>query len=168
MIGFLLGILPGGGAVLSSFVAYAVEKRVSKHPERFGTGMIEGVAAPEAANNSAAQSAFIPLLTLGLPANVVMALLLGALILHGVTPGPLLLTKNPDIFWGVVASMYLGNIMLLVLNLPLIGRLGAAAADPLPVHDAGDRSVLHRGILFGGQQRHRRLPHARASASSAT
>jgi putative tricarboxylic transport membrane protein len=121
VIGFFLGILPGGGAVLSSFVAYAVEKRFSKHPERFGSGMIEGVAAPEAANNSAAQSAFIPLLTLGLPANVVMALLLGALILHGVTPGPLLLTKNPDIFWGVVASMYLGNVMLLVLNLPLIG-----------------------------------------------
>jgi len=121
LIGFFLGILPGGGAVLSSFVAYAVEKRVSKHPERFGTGMIEGVAAPEAANNAAAQSSFIPLLTLGLPANVVMALLLGALILHGVTPGPLLLTKNPDIFWGVVASMYLGNAMLLVLNLPLIG-----------------------------------------------
>jgi putative tricarboxylic transport membrane protein len=102
-------------------VAYAVEKRFSKHPERFGTGMIEGVAAPEAANNSAAQAAFIPLLTLGLPSNVVMALLLGALILHGVTPGPLLLTKNPDIFWGVIASMYLGNVMLLVLNLPLIG-----------------------------------------------
>ena len=121
VIGFFLGILPGGGAVLSSFVAYAVEKRFSKHPERFGTGMIEGVAAPEAANNSAAQAAFIPLLTLGLPSNVVMALLLGALILHGVTPGPLLLTKNPDIFWGVIASMYLGNVMLLVLNLPLIG-----------------------------------------------
>jgi hypothetical protein len=121
VIGFLLSILPGGGAVLSSFVSYAVEKRVAKHPERFGQGAIEGVAAPEAANNSAAQSAFIPLLTLGLPANVVMALLLGALILHGVTPGSLLLTKNPDIFWGVVASMYLGNIMLLILNLPLIG-----------------------------------------------
>jgi len=95
VIGFFLGILPGGGAVLSSFVAYAVEKRFSKHPERFGTGVIEGVASPEAANNSAAQAAFIPLLTLGLPANVVMALLLGALILHGVTPGPLLLTNNP-------------------------------------------------------------------------
>jgi putative tricarboxylic transport membrane protein len=132
VIGFLLGILPGGGAVLSSFVSYAVEKRLSKHPERFGTGMIEGVAAPEAANNSAAQSAFIPLLTLGLPANVVMALLLGALILHGVTPGPLLLTKNPDIFWGVVASMYLGNAMLLVLNLPLIGLWVQLLRIPYP------------------------------------
>jgi putative tricarboxylic transport membrane protein len=132
VIGFWLGILPGGGAVLSSFVAYAVEKRFSKHPERFGTGVIEGVAAPEAANNSAAQAAFIPLLTLGLPANVVMALLLGALILHGVTPGPLLLTQNPDIFWGVVASMYLGNVMLLVLNLPLIGLWVQLLRIPYP------------------------------------
>jgi putative tricarboxylic transport membrane protein len=132
VIGFFLGILPGGGAVLSSFVAYAVEKRFSKHPERFGTGMIQGVASPEAANNSAAQAAFIPLLTLGLPANVVMALLLGALILHGVTPGPLLLTNNPDIFWGVVASMYLGNVMLLVLNLPLIGLWVQLLRIPYP------------------------------------
>jgi putative tricarboxylic transport membrane protein len=121
VIGFFLGILPGGGAVLASFVAYAIEKRVSKTPEKFGTGMIEGVAAPESANNSAAQAAFIPLLTLGIPSNVVMAVLLGALIIHGVTPGPLLLSQHPEVFWGVVASMYLGNIMLLVLNLPLIG-----------------------------------------------
>jgi putative tricarboxylic transport membrane protein len=132
VIGFILGILPGGGAVLSSFVAYAVEKRVSKYPEKFGTGVIEGVAAPESANNAAAQSAFIPLLTLGLPANVVMALLLGALILHGVTPGPLLLTKHPDIFWGVIASMYIGNIMLLVLNLPLIGLWVQLLKIPYP------------------------------------
>ena len=121
LIGFFLGILPGGGAVLSSFVAYAVEKRVSKHPERFGTGVIEGVASPEAANNSAAQGAFIPLLTLGIPSNVVMAMLLGALIIHGVTPGPLLLAQHPELFWGVVASMYVGNALLLALNLPLIG-----------------------------------------------
>ncbi len=132
VIGFFLGILPGGGAVLSSFVAYAVEKRFSRHPERFGTGVIEGVASPEAANNSAAQAAFIPLLTLGLPANVVMALLLGALILHGVTPGPLLLTKNPEIFWGVIASMYVGNVMLLVLNLPLIGLWVQLLKIPYP------------------------------------
>jgi putative tricarboxylic transport membrane protein len=132
VIGFILGILPGGGAVLSSFVAYAVEKRVSKYPEKFGTGVIEGVAAPESANNAAAQSAFIPLLTLGLPANVVMALLLGALILHGVTPGPLLLTKHPDIFWGVIASMYIGNVMLLVLNLPLIGLWVQLLKIPYP------------------------------------
>ncbi len=121
VLGFFLGILPGGGAVIASFVSYAIEKRVSKHPEEFGKGAIEGVAAPESANNSAAQGAFIPLLTLGIPSNVVMAMLLGALIIHGVTPGPLLLTQHPELFWGVVASMYVGNALLLALNLPLIG-----------------------------------------------
>ncbi len=121
VIGFFLGILPGGGAIISSFVSYAIEKRVSKHPEEFGKGAIEGVAAPEAANNAASQGAFIPLLTLGIPSNVVMAMLLGALIIHGVTPGPLLLAQHPQLFWGVVASMYVGNAMLLALNLPLIG-----------------------------------------------
>jgi putative tricarboxylic transport membrane protein len=133
VIGFFLGILPGGGAVLSSFVAYAVERRCSKYPEKFGTGVIEGVAAPEAANNSAAQGAFIPLMTLGIPANVVMAMLLGALIIHGVTPGPLLLTQHPEIFWGVTASMYLGNIMLVILNLPLIGLWVQVLKVPYPI-----------------------------------
>lgn len=121
VIGFFLGVIPGGGAVLGSLVSYAVEKRVSKHPERFGKGAIEGVAAPESANNSAAGGAFIPLLTLGIPANVVMAILIGALMIHGITPGPMLLKEHPDLFWGVIASMYVGNAMLLVLNLPLIG-----------------------------------------------
>ncbi len=121
VIGFFLGILPGGGVVLASFISYSVEKMVSKYPEKFGTGVIEGVAAPESANNAAAQGGFIPLLTLGIPANVVMAILLGALLIHGVTPGPLLLSQHPEIFWGVIASMYVGNAMLLVLNLPLIG-----------------------------------------------
>ena len=121
LIGFALGILPGGGAILSSFVSYAVEKRLSKHPEKFGRGAIQGVAAPEAANNSAAQGAFIPLMTLGIPANVVMAVLLGAMMIHGINPGPLLLKQHPDLFWGVIVSMYVGNAMLLVLNLPLIG-----------------------------------------------
>jgi len=121
VIGFFLGTLPGGGAVIASFVSYAIEKKVSPYPEKFGQGTIEGVAAPESANNSAAQAAFIPLLTLGIPSNVVMAMLLGALIIHGVTPGPLLLSQHPDLFWGVVASMYIGNAMLLALNLPLIG-----------------------------------------------
>jgi len=119
--GFFLGILPGGGAVLGSFVSYAMEKRISKHPEEFGKGAIEGVAAPEAANNSAAQGAFIPLLTLGIPSNVVMAILLGALMIHNITPGPMLVKEHPQLFWGVISSMYMGNIMLLVLNLPLIG-----------------------------------------------
>jgi putative tricarboxylic transport membrane protein len=121
VLGFFLGTLPGGGAVISSFTSYAMEKRISKHPEKFGKGAIEGVAGPESANNAASEGAFIPLLTLGIPPNVVMALLLGALMLHGVAPGPLFIAKYPEIFWGVIASMYLGNAMLLVLNLPLIG-----------------------------------------------
>lgn len=121
VIGFFLGVIPGGGAVLGSLVSYAIEKRVSKHPQKFGKGAIAGVAAPESANNSAAGGAFIPLLTLGIPANVVMAILIGALMIHGITPGPMLLKEHPDLFWGVIASMYVGNAMLLVLNLPLIG-----------------------------------------------
>jgi len=121
LVGFLLGILPGGGAVISSFLSYALEKRLSRRPERFGQGAIEGVAAPEAANNAATGGAFIPLMTLGVPPNVIMALLLGAFMVHGVQPGPLLMTQNPGLFWGVIASMYIGNAMLLVLNLPLIG-----------------------------------------------
>ncbi len=121
VLGFFLGILPGGGAVISSFISYAVEKRVSKHPERFGKGAIEGVAAPEAANNAATGGAFIPLMTLGIPPNVIMAMLLGAFMIHGVQPGPLMMKQNPGLFWGVIASMYIGNGMLLVLNLPLIG-----------------------------------------------
>ncbi len=120
VIGFLLGILPGGGPVLSTFIAYGVEKRVSKHPDEFGRGAIEGVAAPEAANNAAASTSFIPLLTLGIPPNVVLAVLFGAFLVHGVTPGPMMMTQHPDIFWGVIASMYAGNLMLLILNLPLI------------------------------------------------
>lgn len=120
-LGFLLGILPGGGAVMASFFSYALEKRVSKHPEKFGTGTIEGVAGPETANNSGTAGAFIPLLTLGLPFNVITALILAAFIVHGVTPGPMILEKHPEIFWGVVTSMYIGNAMLLFLNLPLIG-----------------------------------------------
>jgi putative tricarboxylic transport membrane protein len=121
IIGFFLGILPGGGAVLSSFVSYAVEKRISRYPERFGTGVIEGVAGPETANNAAAQASFIPLLSLGIPPNVVMAVLFGGLLIHGIQPGPLLIQQHPELFWGVVASMLVGNAMLLVLNLPLIG-----------------------------------------------
>lgn len=121
IIGFLLGILPGGGAILGTFISYAVEKKVAKHPERFGKGAIEGVAGPESANNSASGGALIPLLSLGIPPNVVMAMLFAALMIHGVQPGPLLIKNNPGLFWGLVASMYLGNGLLLILNLPLIG-----------------------------------------------
>jgi len=120
VLGFFLGIIPGGGAVIASFASYAIEKKVSKHPEEFGKGAIQGVAGPEAANNAAAGGAFIPLLTLGIPANPVVAVLLGSLIIHGLQPGPMLLSKAPDVFWGTIVSMYIGNAMLLVLNLPLI------------------------------------------------
>ncbi len=121
VIGFFLGILPGGGGVLASFTSYAVEKRLSDHPEEFGRGAIEGVAGPETANNAGAGGAFIPLLTLGLPSNAVMAILLGTMLIHGMQPGPMLIKQHPDVFWGAVTSMYIGNAMLLVLNLPLIG-----------------------------------------------
>jgi len=120
-LGFGIGVLPGGMPAVASLMSYAVQKRVSKTPERFGQGAIEGVAGPETANNAATAGGFVPLLTLGIPTNSVLALLLAALMLHGVTPGPLLLLKWPDVFWGVIASMYIGNIMLLILNLPLIG-----------------------------------------------
>lgn len=121
LLGFFLGILPGVGPAISSFVSYAIEKRVSRHSWKFGKGTIEGVAGPESANNAATGGSFIPLFSLGVPSNPVMAILLGALMIHGVVPGPTLMQQNPGLFWGVVASMYVGNIMLLVLNLPLIG-----------------------------------------------
>ncbi len=120
-LGSALGILPGGGPVLSAFSAYAMEKKLSRTPERFGHGAIEGVAAPEAANNAAAQTSFIPLLTLGLPSNPVMALMIGALMMHGLNPGPQLIRDKPDLFWGLIASMWVGNLMLVILNLPLVG-----------------------------------------------
>jgi len=120
-MGTVLGILPGGGALISSFAAYALEKKLSKHPERFGRGAIEGVAAPESANNAGAQTAFIPMLTLGIPSNVIIALMAGALILQGIQPGPGIIRDQPDLFWGLVVSMWVGNLMLLILNLPLVG-----------------------------------------------
>jgi putative tricarboxylic transport membrane protein len=120
-LGSLLGILPGGGVVLASFASYTLEKKVAKNPLRFGRGAIEGVAGPESANNAAAQTSFIPLLTLGLPSNVVMALMMGAMIIQGIAPGAAVMDKRPDLFWGMVASMWIGNLMLLVINLPLIG-----------------------------------------------
>jgi putative tricarboxylic transport membrane protein len=118
--GFFLGILPGVGAIVPTFLSYAVEKKISKNPDRFGKGAIEGVAGPESANNAASGGTLIPLLSLGIPPNTNMALLMGALVIHGVRPGPLLLREHPDVFWGVITSMYTGNVMLLILNLPLI------------------------------------------------
>lgn len=119
-LGAILGLLPGGGAMLSSFAAYSLEKKLSRNPSQFGQGAVEGVAAPEAANNAGAQTSFIPLLTLGIPANPVIALMAGAMMIHGVQPGPQVMTKNPDLFWGLIASMLIGNVMLVVINLPLI------------------------------------------------
>jgi putative tricarboxylic transport membrane protein len=121
LLGFFLGLIPGGGGLIASFISYAVEKKVAKNPENFGKGDIRGVAGPETANNAGAQGAFIPMLTMGVPCNVVLAILIGALMIHGVTPGPRLLIDHPKIFWGVIGSMYIGNAMLLLLNLPLIG-----------------------------------------------
>jgi TctA family transporter len=120
-LGAVLGILPGGGAVLASFASYTLEKKVAADPSRFGRGAIEGVAGPESANNSAAQTSFIPLLTLGLPSNAVMALMMGAMMIQGIAPGSAVMEKRPDLFWGMVASMWIGNAMLLIINLPLIG-----------------------------------------------
>ena len=120
-LGSVLGVLPGGGAILASFAAYTLEKRVSSTPERFGKGAIQGVAGPESANNAAAQTSFIPMLTLGIPPNPVMALMIGAMVVMGITPGPKVMTDNPDLFWGLIASMWIGNLMLIVLNLPFVG-----------------------------------------------
>jgi putative tricarboxylic transport membrane protein len=121
VLGFFLGVIPGGGALIASFASYALEKRIAKDPSQFGKGDIRGVAGPETANNAGAGGAFIPLLSIGIPCNVLMAVLLGGFMIHGVIPGPRLMEEHPHLFWGVVGSMYIGNAMLLILNLPLIG-----------------------------------------------
>jgi putative tricarboxylic transport membrane protein len=133
VVGFFLGILPGGGATIASIASYVAEKRFARNRDRLGQGAIEGVAGPEAANNAAATGSFIPLLTLGIPANVVMAMMLAAFTLHGIRPGPLLMQERPDLFWGVITSMYLGNVMLLILNLPLVGLFIQILRIPYPI-----------------------------------
>ncbi|HEX8540238.1 MAG TPA: tripartite tricarboxylate transporter permease [Pseudomonas sp.] len=120
-LGSALGVLPGGGAALASFSSYTLEKKVSRNPQEFGKGAIEGVAGPESANNAAAQTSFIPLLTLGIPSNAVMAMMIGAMVIHNIQPGPMVMTQNPDLFWGLIVSMWIGNLILLILNLPLLG-----------------------------------------------
>jgi putative tricarboxylic transport membrane protein len=132
-IGSAFGILPGGGAILASFASYTVEKRLSPQPETFGKGAIEGVAGPEAANNAGAQTSFIPLLTLGIPANPVMALMVGAMIIQGIVPGPNVVNDEPALFWGIIASMWIGNLMLIVLNLPMIGVWVRLLKVPYPI-----------------------------------
>ncbi|WP_027535093.1 tripartite tricarboxylate transporter permease [Bradyrhizobium sp. WSM3983] len=138
-LGSALGILPGGGAMLSSFAAYSVEKKISRRPSEFGKGAIEGVAAPESANNAGAQTSFIPMLTLGIPSNPVMALMIGALIIHGIQPGPAVMTQQPALFWGIIASMWIGNFFLILLNLPLVGMW--AKMLTIPYH------ILFPGIM---------------------
>lgn len=133
LIGSILGVLPGGGALLASFASYAAEKKLSSTPERFGHGAIEGVAGPEAANNAGAQTSFIPMLTLGIPSNAVMAMMVGAMIIQGIIPGPNVMTEKPDLFWGLIASMWVGNVMLLLLNLPLVGLWVRLLAIPYQV-----------------------------------
>src|SRR5215207_830104 len=139
LLGFFLGILPGGGAVVASFASYALEKHLSKTPERFGNGAIEGVAGPESANNAAATGAFVPMLALGIPTGPITAVMLAAIMVHGISPGPMLITQQPELFWGFVASMYVGNVVLLVLNLPLVGLFVNLLRIPY--------SYLYPGIL---------------------
>jgi len=121
LLGSVLGVLPGGGSLLSSFASYSLEKKLSKTPEKFGKGAIQGVAGPESANNAGAQTSFIPMLTLGIPPNPVMALMVGAMTIKGIQPGPQVMSSNPELFWGLITSMWIGNLMLVILNLPLIG-----------------------------------------------
>jgi len=121
VLGFLIGIIPGSAHVISTFVSYAIEQRISKHPERFGQGAIEGVAGPEAANNAASEGTLVPMLALGVPTGAIPAVLLAALMVHGITPGPLFIKEQPEVFWGLIASMYFGNLVLLLLNLPMVG-----------------------------------------------
>jgi putative tricarboxylic transport membrane protein len=133
VLGFLIGIIPGSAHIISSFVSYAVERRLSKHPERFGQGAIEGVAGPESANNSATSGAFVPMLALGVPSGPIPAVMIAAMMVHGVSPGPLLITQQPQLFWGFIASMYVGNVVLLILNLPLVGIFVNVLKVPYPL-----------------------------------
>ena len=133
VLGFLIGIIPGSAHIIASFVSYAVEKRLSKHPERFGHGAIEGVAGPESANNSATSGAFVPMLALGVPSGPIPAVMIAAMMVHGISPGPLLITQQPELFWGFIASMYVGNVVLLILNLPLVGIFVNVLRVPYPL-----------------------------------
>ena len=132
LLGFLIGIIPGSAHIISSFVSYALERRLSKHPERFGQGAVEGVAGPESANNSATSGAFVPMLALGVPSGPIPAVMLAAMMVHGISPGPFLITQQPELFWGFIASMYVGNVVLLILNLPLVGLFVNLLRIPYP------------------------------------
>ena len=161
VLGSILGILPGGGAVIASFAAYTLEKKIAKDPKRFGRGAIEGVAAPESANNAAAQTSFIPLLTLGIPPNAVMALMVGAMTIHGIVPGPQVMQKQPELVWGMIASMWIGNLMLLIINLPLVGIWVRLLRVPYRLMFPCDRDLLRDRHLLGEQRAGRRHPRRR-------
>ncbi|HET8562372.1 MAG TPA: tripartite tricarboxylate transporter permease, partial [Candidatus Binatia bacterium] len=133
VLGFLIGIIPGSAHIISSFVSYAVERRLSRHPERFGHGAVEGVAGPESANNSATSGAFVPMLALGVPSGPIPAVMIAAMMVHGIAPGPLLIAQQPELFWGFIASMYVGNLVLLILNLPLVGIFVNVLRVPYPL-----------------------------------
>jgi putative tricarboxylic transport membrane protein len=133
VLGFLIGIIPGSAHIISSFVSYALERRLSKHPERFGQGAVAGVAGPESANNSAASGAFVPMLALGVPSGPIPAVMIAAMMVHGISPGPLLISQQPELFWGFIASMYVGNLVLLILNLPMVGIFVNILRIPYPL-----------------------------------
>ncbi len=162
LLGFMVGVLPGGGAMLASFLSYAWERKLSRRPEEFGNGAVEGLAGPETANNAGTAGALLPLLCMGLPANAVSAVLLTAFMIHGVAPGPAMIERQPEIFWGLIASMYIGNIMLLLLNLPLIGLLVRILEVPraylsplilllciIGVYSSGEQTAVLLAVLFG-------------------
>jgi putative tricarboxylic transport membrane protein len=162
VLGFLVGVLPGGGAMLASFLSYAVERKVSRHPEEFGKGAVEGLAGPETANNAGTAGALLPLLCMGLPANAVSAVLLTAFMIHGVAPGAAMMERQPEVFWGLIASMYIGNVMLLLQNLPLIGlfikilEVPRAYISPMimllcviGVYSSGNDSDVAVAVFFG-------------------
>ena len=160
VLGFLVGIVPGSAHIISSFLSYALEKRISKTPEEFGKGAVAGVAGPESANNAASTGAFVPMLALGLPTGPVTAVLMAALLIHGVPPGPQLVNEHPQVFWGFIASMYVGNLMLLALNLPLVGLFVSVLAHPLRLPLSADHHVLHHRRLRGEPLDRRRVDHA--------
>ena len=160
LLGFMIGIIPGSAHIISSFVSYGIERRLSKHPERFGNGAIEGVAGPESANNAAATGAFVPMLALGIPTGPVTAVMLAAIMVHGILPGPMLIQQQPDLFWGFVASMYVGNVVLLVLNLPMVGLFVNLLRIPYAYLVSLHPGVLHPRLLFGQQQHDGRVDHA--------
>ena len=168
VIGFIIGVLPGAGGTIASILSYTTEKRLSKHPEEFGKGAIEGVAGPESANNSDTAGAMVPLLSLGVPGGGATAVLLGAFIMYGIQPGPLLFQNRPDLVWGLIDSMYVGNVMLLILNLPLIGIFVRLLYIPGGYSLSADRGDLGYRRVRDQRQHDRSLPDPVLSASSAT